>query len=664
MLAGVAGRSHAQPSEPSGELPNMTVELHAHLFMKQGLGWLFRGDFDGPLLADDWSDRLSSKVNAASLDASGNGIVIVSLFAHPAYRGDVRAAIREQIARTEQFAARHPDWSIARSASQAEALLRSGQRVLVLSLEGAGGVLESEADLREFVDRRGIAIVGPLHLVDDRFGGAASLTGYQYLGNPLNASRQALRCASHDSQGAELNPRGLTTQGEALVQALLARGVWIDLTHASEAALLELVPMVRAANQPLLFTHTSLRRYRPAERALSDSMLEQVAASRGVVGLLPSADAFERGVADPSEARSVQAFAAMAGAVAAALGSEALMLGGDWNGGMRHLEPTRGTHTELDDEPGLFHMGQTPILWSALSARGVAPSSGRATLRYFLTAWARVRAVPGSTKAHRNGRLPLRRDALQGPSAALRFATGVFTPLQRPAPQAWLSVDARIRKDQGFEPAVEPVFYLAHSRFELLRGADENHWSHVKLAFSPVGVRAREGDTQLEGELVPLAVRRRDDLGERLGLRAAAARGRARLVPGMFHRAAGNLYLDIDTVWLGYDGSANNRPEPGDRLRGDMLEHGAFIAAGRLELGWSAWPDETHPIRFFATGDVDLSVGPGFGARSALSAGGGIRVRLFGAADVFASGQWLGRTPDGVRLFSATRAGGGLMAEL
>src|SRR5690606_1131284 len=50
---------------------------------------------------------------------------------------------------------------------------------------------------------------------------------------------------------------------------------------------------VEAAGQPLLFTHTPLRRFRPAERSLSDAMLARVEASGGLVGLLPSEDAFE-----------------------------------------------------------------------------------------------------------------------------------------------------------------------------------------------------------------------------------------------------------------------------------------------------------------------------------------------------------------------------------
>ena len=80
-------------------VPDRTVDLHAHLFMDEALGWFFHGSFaDAELRADSWDDRLSSKVNAATLNDSGLGVVVVALFAHPVYRADMRQAVRRQIA--------------------------------------------------------------------------------------------------------------------------------------------------------------------------------------------------------------------------------------------------------------------------------------------------------------------------------------------------------------------------------------------------------------------------------------------------------------------------------------------------------------------------------------------------------------------------------------
>src|SRR4051812_12612372 len=85
-------------AERAWALPEGGVDLHAHLSMKPALGVMFRGSIDEPLAADSWDDRLSSNMNAASLDASGLAVVVVALFTHPVLGGDMRAQVREQIA--------------------------------------------------------------------------------------------------------------------------------------------------------------------------------------------------------------------------------------------------------------------------------------------------------------------------------------------------------------------------------------------------------------------------------------------------------------------------------------------------------------------------------------------------------------------------------------
>ncbi len=49
---------------------NPYVDLHAHLFMKQGMGTLFYGDFLEPMKAKKWSDALSSQADPVSLQRS------------------------------------------------------------------------------------------------------------------------------------------------------------------------------------------------------------------------------------------------------------------------------------------------------------------------------------------------------------------------------------------------------------------------------------------------------------------------------------------------------------------------------------------------------------------------------------------------------------------
>src|SRR4051812_47085106 len=61
------------------------AELHAHLFMKEGMTWAFRGDFNGPLEATSWKDRFSSQANPEALEKSGLSVVVATIYAHPLF---------------------------------------------------------------------------------------------------------------------------------------------------------------------------------------------------------------------------------------------------------------------------------------------------------------------------------------------------------------------------------------------------------------------------------------------------------------------------------------------------------------------------------------------------------------------------------------------------
>src|SRR6185437_2718268 len=112
-----------------------------------------------------------------ALARSGLGIVVATLYAHPLFTYTVgkslRDSIRAQIKLARKFVLGRPDWVIATEPDHASEALASGKHVMILALEGASGILESEQDFHEFIDEGGIRIVGPLHLTDDEFGGVA-----------------------------------------------------------------------------------------------------------------------------------------------------------------------------------------------------------------------------------------------------------------------------------------------------------------------------------------------------------------------------------------------------------------------------------------------------------------------------------------------------------
>jgi len=648
VLSGSVTTAQAAP------LPDWSVDLHAHLFMKQGMGWLFRGSFDGPIAATSWRNRLSSKVNRAALDASGNGIVVVSLFAHPLEGLDVRASIRRQVALTEQLAASHPGWALARDAGQARRLIAAGKKVLVLSLEGAAGVLESEEDLAEFIDELGIRIVTPLHLVDDRYGGSARLNGYQLFGNPLALADQLLdpTCGEHD---VPINPRGLSSAGRQLVLDLIKRGVWIDLAHASDVALAQLWELIEAAGQPPLFTHTTMRRYRATERALSDSMLRKLGAAGGIVGLLPSEDAFEtirvakrfcpEGCSQEACGRGVSAFAQMYTDVVAVLGPAAVMLGADFNGGMRHLAPSCSTGSSLDKPAGLLHMGQIGELWAATRRLGAPVPALRQQLERFLQAWAKVRPVSLPTS---NGAkaLPSHRTAVAGPGVTLDLMLGATS--NAPAfdsdccalPGLLVGLDFAVLKDIANKLPVEPMFLLAPLAAQASVVFDEPaRLVHFEAHVAPAGVEASDGDNRVFGQLLRLGVERHEPIDEALRLELSAIAGGARLTPGLV-RSAGryNTYLQLQLELIGYKSI--------EHLSERLTRRGFRVGLADLELGVSLYPDPALPWTLFAAAGADLMLGPDeadeLATASDIVLRTGLHARLCTELTAFALGRWRG----------------------
>lgn len=385
--------------KPSSQ-PDRSVDLHAHLFMRPGMKLLFKGDFFGPLKARDWKSRFNSQANAETVESSGIGILVVALYANPIFTWSPRAAIREEIRQAELFVSQHPDeWIIARDPAQARQAIAQGKRVLVLSLERASWIIETDEDIKEFIDEKGIRIVTLLHLTDDRFGGVAFLKGYHQLSTPWRWIESVFHPV-HDATGAKINPHGLTEKGREMARKLIARGVWLDLSHSSDASQRDLIPLLEQAGQPLLYTHGGLRRFTQTERGVSDEQLAEVGRSQGIVGICPTEDemnptsvpaAFCGGSGCPQSCDwGLPGFVVQFSAAAAVIGASNVFVGTDFNGALPHLHPSCGTGTELD-RVGLWNIGQMPIFWEAARRLG-APVPARLSdqMDSFLDKWARV----------------------------------------------------------------------------------------------------------------------------------------------------------------------------------------------------------------------------------------------------------------------------------
>jgi microsomal dipeptidase-like Zn-dependent dipeptidase len=366
--------------------PNLTLELHAHLFMKQGMGFAFRGSFNDPIQAKSYQDGLSSQANPETVEKSGIGILVISLYANPFLVFSLRDSIREQMKLAREFVGAHPNWIIARNAGEARAALVSGKRVLVLSLEGSSGIIETDQDIREFIDEGGISIVTLLHLTDDEFGGVALLRGSKVLSSPWSFIRSLF--SPNRKDGIKTNLKGLTSEGEAMAKKLIAHGVWIDLAHASDESQRSLIPLLRAQGLPLLYTHTILRKYHGAERGIAPWQLDELKRSQGILGVVPSREYLEGTPSIfPGCNSSLGWLATQYKEFVDILGSDHVAFGSDINGALNHIEPGCGS-------PGLWNISQYPALWQSLRTLGApTPQPLSRMIEGFLQAWSRVSRV-------------------------------------------------------------------------------------------------------------------------------------------------------------------------------------------------------------------------------------------------------------------------------
>ncbi|QSQ27537.1 membrane dipeptidase [Pyxidicoccus parkwayensis] len=186
---------------------------------------------------------------------------------------DEMADVEVQLQMAKAFDAAN-DWvEIALSPADARRIISEGKLAMVLSIEVSK--LFGTRDWRSELDRfyaLGVRSLQPVHQLDNRFGGAA-------LHNPIFQAAQFLEnchidtdCGVttdtftlgfdvyKDAAGNCRNTRGLTADGKALLQAMMAKGMLIDVAHLSEKGLQDAYAVSQAnAYYPLVISHGHFR---------------------------------------------------------------------------------------------------------------------------------------------------------------------------------------------------------------------------------------------------------------------------------------------------------------------------------------------------------------------------------------------------------------------
>ncbi len=220
------------------------ADLHSDL----PLGLLKRR-FDGSegSLATEWLPRLR---------AGGVNLVVCAVYIDSIFlpEGALRRAVQLVDALLEEIAA-CPEIELALSLADVERITAGGQIAALLAFEGAEPLGQDLAALRLFY-RLGLRMLSFAWMRRTAFGDGAW---------------------ENDSRG------GLTRLGRQAVGEMNRLGIIADVSHASDQTTWD---VLESSTQPVIASHSNVRAIRDHPRNLTDPMIEAIAASGGLVGVV------------------------------------------------------------------------------------------------------------------------------------------------------------------------------------------------------------------------------------------------------------------------------------------------------------------------------------------------------------------------------------------
>ena len=229
-VAGAAERDAGELTADVCFLPDPDPEVGTHFFL--------RGHVELPL---------REPVGDAST-------FVWSVWVSPALPGpeQVKQTL-EQIALVHSIVERYPEtFALARTAADVRRIHKSGRIASLIGVEGGGQIDNSLAVLRAYHDL-----------------GAGYLT--------LTHSR-TIEWA--DSATDDPKHDGLTAFGESVVLELNRLGMLVDLSHVSEATMLDALDIAKA---PVIFSHSGARAIDGHPRNVPDAVLGRLKANGGIV---------------------------------------------------------------------------------------------------------------------------------------------------------------------------------------------------------------------------------------------------------------------------------------------------------------------------------------------------------------------------------------------
>jgi len=346
---------------------------------------------------------------------------------------DEMADIEVQLQMARDFDAR-TDWvEIALSPAHARQIIAAGKLAMVLSIETSK--LFGTRDWRTELDRfynLGVRSLQPVHQLDNRFAGAAPHNAIFQAAEFLENCHIDTDCGvttssftlGFDVDSACRNVKGLTTEGRALVQAMMSKGMLLDLAHMSERSVQDTFSLAQGNTYyPLMISHGHFRevmnpKVAEHEKTTPAWVVRYLRQTGGMFGLRTAHDE-TRTYTKTAVANSCHG-STRSLAQAYEFGRQGLKVpmafGADFNGFIQQTRPRFGPNgacsatfqAEADvqayqqtlsgpgrlgtefDENGLAHIGLLPDLLRDLKNLGVDTSGLESSAETFIRMWERA----------------------------------------------------------------------------------------------------------------------------------------------------------------------------------------------------------------------------------------------------------------------------------
>ncbi len=263
----------------SGEVKGV-VDLHAHIASHIPYWFmLFGGDPESTASPDLTHDHAYHQVmNLELLKKSGVKIYLQATLVNILGFSKTIAEkqVLEQLEYVENLAKRNSaDFAVAHNPAEARAIIAQGKIAFVHAFEGAEFLLDTLDDVRAW-QKRGVAMIGPIHLGDNQYGDSAVMKGRLVVVNLIGWLKRTFWPSSR---------QGLSPLGQVAIQNMFKAGIIVDTAHMSELSLEDTLQEAKKLQLPVIMSHGYVRDIRDEERGLTNQQMKSIYDLGGMIAV-------------------------------------------------------------------------------------------------------------------------------------------------------------------------------------------------------------------------------------------------------------------------------------------------------------------------------------------------------------------------------------------